>query len=249
MSSSQKVLIVEDHPYMRFGLAIALQQAGYEVFEADNEQTAWELATQTVLAGAIVDLKIPLSPNEVKSSPQNGLHLGKRLKSAFPDIGLVFHTQYAEFAPEVTEMIIHGTRGLAYLSKENPKESLLKGLKKAIDGDLVIETRFLANNNPIREVFLTSLSDEERPYLENICKVLRAGTEVTPQEYEVLKLVAAGRSQKGIARQLNIAIPTVVSHIGRIYAKLQLDDIPDTLRQNALLVKGYTMYQLDFDRA
>lgn len=230
------------------GIIYTLEQAGFEVLDTDNEKTALDIAANNSIDGAVIDIVLPPSPSELKKpSPDCGLRLGNRLKSDYPDMGLVFLSSYFEFADEVFGMIYQGRRGLAYQHKSNTREQLLNAIHKAMEGDLVIESTLLSDTNPLRSHLLHSLTVEEKEWVEIACANLGKNV-LSVRELDVARLLAASRTREGISEALSITGDTVDSHITRVYNKLGIGDLEKIshLRKDVVLSKAFTLHQFQY---
>lgn len=239
------ILVVDDHPFSRLGVVVCLEQENYQVIEADNAQTAWELVVKHRPQGAIVDIMIPPIPGDLCADHIHGINLGLRMKEEFPQMGLVFISASFNYAHDVWKLVYQGKRGLAYQHKTNRKEQLLSALKTAMDGGLIIETSILADPSPLEQGILDNMTSEEKVWVEIVYKNLDSGI-LTKRESDVAKLIASARTRDGIREALFISLDTVDTHLTNVYLKLGIGEIEKTtrLRKDMILAKAYTLYQL-----
>jgi DNA-binding NarL/FixJ family response regulator len=134
----------------------------------------------------------------------NGIQCVSRLKSLMPETQFLMLTVY-EDADHIFSALAAGAVG--YLLKETSREELIAALREVHAGGAPM-TSYIA-----RKVVQTFQKPRSEPVGENL----------TPREREVLGLLARGYLYKEIAEALNISMPTVSTHIRRIYDKLHVN--------------------------
>lgn len=197
-----RVLVVDDHPLFRAGLAGLLETVeDVEVVAAVGDGEAAvrrcaELAPDVVL----MDLNLPGLP---------GLEATRRIAALRPAPAVLVLTMVDD-DDTVTAALGVGARG--YLLKGAVQEEVLAALRTVAAGGVVIGA------GAARRV----LAGERRI------------AELTPREAEVLALVADGRSNAEIARDLGLSLKTVQNHVSNVLTKLQVRD----RTQAALRMRG-----------
>ncbi|HZZ11220.1 MAG TPA: response regulator transcription factor [Paraburkholderia sp.] len=198
------VLIIDDHPAFRMVVKMQLVQVlGIdEVIEADNGQTAVELARLHQPKLAILDLDIPRI---------SGLDVIPRLKLAYPAIRiLVLSGQDAStFAPRVMRSGVHGFVGKAREMKE-----IMRGVEAVMAGYTVF---------PVTTGESASGSGPELEAEEDKLMAL------SDKELVILQMLAKGMSNKAIGDALFISNKTVSSHKTRIMHKLGVKSLVDLI--------------------
>jgi DNA-binding NarL/FixJ family response regulator len=175
-----------------------------------------------------------------------GLRLGRRLKQNDPAIGLVFLSSYTDYGGEVLGLVREYRLGVAYKSKTSPPEELLDALRRTLAGGVLIDPQLFPHPRSLADELLTQLTAEERPWVLQALAGLKAGR-LTTREEETARWLARSRKVEGIAQALNIAPKTVETYVTRVYAELGLDSLKTDatyLRQDILLAKAYTLYDL-----
>jgi len=135
---------------------------------------------------------------------QSGIECVYRLKPALPKTQFLMLTVY-EDAEHIFHALAAGAAG--YLLKRTPREELLAAIQQVHGGGSPM-TSYIA-----RKV----VQSFQRPRSEQ-----PQGDGLSPREWEVLDLLARGYAYKEIAEALGISIPTVNTHIHRIYDKLHV---------------------------
>ena len=196
-----RIVIVDDHPLLRHGIAQLLD------LEEDLELTA------AYGSGSVAMKRIPeLDPApdlilmDVNMPDQSGLRVIEKLRKADVDSRIVVLSVSDDHA-DIFKAVRAGADG--YLLKDLEPDNLLNEIRRAISGEQVV-------SETIRDVLL-SAQDAWVP--ENVHPRIR---ELTEREKDVLRLIARGLSNKGIGSDLEIAEGTVKVHVKRLLSKLGL---------------------------
>lgn len=192
---SIRVLIVDDHPIVRQGLATVLDQqedlivVGQAVDGVDAVAQAQELLSDIIL----MDLQMP---------QMDGVEAIRRIIGERTGSRIIILTTYA-----TDEYIFSGIEAGAqgYLLKDSPPDEVVTAIRTVHQGDSMIQPR-VASRLLDR---LGQLSHAHPP--ETLLSV---------REIEVLQVMATGAANKEIANQLQIGQSTVKTHIVRIFNKL-----------------------------
>jgi DNA-binding NarL/FixJ family response regulator len=189
-----RVLIVDDHPIVRSGIASVLaSQPDFEIVgEASNGADAVEAARRVAPDLVLMDLRMPV---------QDGVDATAGILADRPATRVVILTTYASDG-EVLRAIEAGAVG--YLLKDVPHDELFRALRAVARGE-----RYLA---PV--VTERLMSRYQQP----------ARSSLTDRELDVLRCVARGEGNKQIAASLAIAEPTVKAHLVHIFEKLGVEN-------------------------
>jgi DNA-binding NarL/FixJ family response regulator len=218
-----RVALAEDGALFRDGLVMLLQAAGHEVAgcTADGDALVDLLAEQPADV-AILDIRMP-------PEPDGGLVTAERLRAAHPDMGLLFLSHYAEthYLMRILEI---GTESIGYRLKEKvgSVDVLTDTLTRIQDGEIVIEP-----------VLAKRLVERPRGNRRSVVETL------SPRELDVLKLMAEGRSNNGIAGLLFVTPKAVEKHIASIFGKLGLPEDATEHHRRVLAVLTYLRAQRD----
>ena len=194
-----KIALIDDHTLFRSGIkALLSRQNDFEVIgEAADGLSGVKLVAQTRPDIVLLDLDMPV---------MNGRETLAQILSAHPEQTVVMLT-VSEDSDDLTECMRLGARG--FLLKNINADFLLDSIRKAVDGDNVFSPEMTAR-------LVQSLISPAAPPKNN------ALSSLTPRELEILGYLAAGHSNKVIARRLDLAESTIKVHVQNILRKLEL---------------------------
>ena len=189
-----RILIVDDHPVVREGLAGMLAgQPGFAVVgEAKDGAEALALDAQLLPDVLLMDLRMP---------GMDGVAAIEAIREKRPLANILVLTTYDSDA-DIVRAIEAGATG--YLLKETPREELVRAIRATAKGESVLATAVAAR-------LMTRM---RAPAEENL----------SAREIEVLQLVYKGASNREIGKSLHISTATVKTHLIHIYGKLGVDD-------------------------
>jgi len=197
-----RVVVVDDHDLFRSGLKTLLEEQGVNVVgEAPNGQTAIRLASELAPDVVVMDLNMP---------GMTGVETTRKLAGIAPLARVVVLTISAD-DEDVMDAVMAGACG--YLLKDSSIQDLIVGIRAAAAGESLISPEIAAK--VLRRLRAQSSS-------EDAAETIRA--ELSDREIEVLKLIANGKDNAQIARELYISPKTVKNHISNILMKLQIDN-------------------------
>jgi NarL family two-component system response regulator LiaR len=193
------VLIVDDHAVVRQGLRAFLEsEEDIEVVgEAADGTEAVQKVQELLPDVVLMDLVMP---------DMDGITATRRISETSPNSRVLVLTSFSE-DEKVFPSIKAGAMG--YLLKDVPAEDLGRAIRSVAGGGFLLHPDIAKK---VLDEF--SLIRSETPPL----------TRLTPREIEVLTLIARGRSNKEIARDLSISIKTVKTHVSNILSKLHMMD-------------------------
>ncbi len=191
------VLLVDDHPVVRRGLAAMLNGVPWvgRLIEAGTVVEALRLGVLDKPDAAIIDLGLP---------DGDGVSLIRRLRHAVPDCLVLVLTMTQDDAT-VQACLAAGATG--YLLKESAPDALLPALRTVLDGGLVLGPRVA-----------TAALSGTRGGVPSPFDLL------SPRELQHVGLLAAGLSGGQIADALNVTEKTVRNQMAAILAKLGISD-------------------------
>jgi DNA-binding NarL/FixJ family response regulator len=196
-----RVVLADDHPVYRAGLARLLRESGVDVVaEVPNGEGALQAVEETAPDVVVMDLNMP---------GMSGLEATRRLTAQSPATCVLVVSVSAQEA-DVTEAILAGASG--YVLKESPVEEVVAGIRAAAAGQSLISSR-------IATMLLQRIRDAAGTVDMDLTP-----TRLSGRELEVLGLMAEGRSNQEIADALVISPSTVHNHISSILMKLQVEN-------------------------
>jgi DNA-binding NarL/FixJ family response regulator len=203
-----RVMLVDDAPLVRAGIARLLADEGVEVVAQLPDATGLSAAVRDHQPDAVIlDVRMP------PTHTTEGLQAAVQLKGEHPDLGVLVLSQHVETRHAV-DLLSGGHTGVGYMLKERITRAaeLVDAVARVAEGGTAIEPEV------VRKVFQTARRPEPLATL-------------TATERVVLGLVAEGYSNDRIAKRLEVTARTVETHTGRIFNKLGLDTDPATHRR------------------
>ena len=195
-----KVLVVDDHSVFRTGLIQLLRTLGedVEIVEANRFDEAERIATESDLDLITVDLVMP------DSEPFVGLG---RLRGAAPQVPIVV-LSVIEQRRDVIRAIELGAMG--YIAKAATAEEILTGIRQVMAGNIHVPRSLLNQEEAEGPAISASAAADNRRLVEAL----------TRRQKEVFELLAQGKSNPEIARELGVSAHTVRIHISAILRAL-----------------------------
>ena len=191
-----RLLVVDDHPIVREGLVTVLQdEADFEVVgSSGSAEDAIQLMSGLHPDVLLLDLELP---------GMGGVQAMPDLLSASPGTRILVFTAY-----DTDERVFGAIRAgaMGYLLKGAAAAEIARGVRSVALGESYLEPRVAAK------------------LLAEVSAPRRFAGMLTEREQSVLRLVAAGQSNKQIARALSITERTVKFHVTSIFRKLEADN-------------------------
>ena len=197
-----RVLVVDDHDLFRSGLVGLLQEQGLDVVgEAPNGHVALRLVQELAPDVVLMDLNMP---------GISGVETTREITTLAPLTRVVMLTISSDDS-DVVDAVLSGACG--YLLKDSSMQDLVAGIRAAASGESLISPQIAAK--VLRLLRSQSSSTDS---------AARIRAELSEREIEVLRLIANGKDNAEIARDLFISPKTVKNHISNILMKLQIEN-------------------------
>lgn len=197
-----KILVADDHTLFRAGLIKLLEAFGFsDTAEADNGQTAIELAKSFRPSVVLLDIEMPIL---------NGIGACKQIAESHPEIKIIMLTMHEE-DEFLFEAIKAGATG--YVLKNYASRDLLQVIESALKGEPCLDPKLASK-------LMTEFSKVQNREKKRADLFHR----LTSREREILKLVTEGMSNKEVAGALYISDKTVKNHLKNIFSKLGVND-------------------------
>jgi DNA-binding NarL/FixJ family response regulator len=203
-----RILLAEDHATVREGLRLILNaQPDMEVVaEAEDGHAAVAQASKLRPDVLVMDVSMPVL---------NGLKATELLQQTCPDVKIVMLTRHGA-SGYLQQLLRAGASG--YVLKQSRSVDLLQGIRAAASGGTYIDPSLAG------DLFA------ERGHQHTRTAPGDAAATLSPREAEVLRLVAAGHSNKDAARELGISVKTVETHKANGMQKLGMRTRIDVVR-------------------
>ena len=213
-----RVVLAEDHYIVREGIRRLLEtQPGVEIAAVCDDLDSLLAAVEAEKPDVVVtDIRMP------PGNADEGIQAAERLRETHPDIGVVVLSQYA--TPSYALALLEsGSAGRSYLLKERVQdvEQLVSAIHAVAEGGSVIDPKI------VEALVAENARGEESPLMQ-----------LTPRELDVLREMAAGKSNASIGESLFLAERSIEKVIHSIFLKLGLTWEPSVHKR----VKAVILY-------
>ncbi len=203
------IIIVDDHPLMRKGLALSLNgEVDLDVVgQMESAEDALEAIDDLAPDLAIVDISLP---------GMSGMELLKHLQARYPDIRTLVVSRHDEVL-YAERAIRAGARG--YVMKLEAADVIVHAVRQVLNGSIYV-------SNEINERLLLSMAEGGRE------RLMQSPLELlSDRELEVFELTGQGISTRDIAERLHLSVKTIESYRARIKKKLNLDSATELMQR------------------
>ena len=199
-----RILIADDHPILRRGLADILSRAfeGAICDEAGNAQEVVSKVQSQDWDLVVLDVTMP---------GRSGLDVLRDLKGLRPELPVLVLSMHPE--DQLGKRALKaGASG--YMNKESAPEELIKAVRKVLAGGIYVSP-------VLAERLARDLNeDSERPLHETL----------SDREFEVLRLIGSGMTTTQIAEVLHLSMPTVSTYRTRMLEKMNMRTTADLIK-------------------
>ena len=203
-----RVLLVDDHPILRKGLAqmINMESDLTVCGEAEEAGKAFELVGTLQPDVAVVDISLKTG---------NGIELVKNIKARYPELPILVLSMHDESL--YAERALRAG-SLGYIMKEEATEQVLVAIRRVLKGEIFLSEK-------MKSRMLQQLTTGGRN------KVVVSPIEnLTDRELEVFRLIGEGRSTRQIAAELHLSVRTVEAYREYIKSKLNLKNATELVQ-------------------
>jgi DNA-binding NarL/FixJ family response regulator len=196
--AKRRVLLVDDHPIVREGMALLINREADLAVCADAEESNAALE-------AIENLRPDIAVVDISLPGRDGLELLKLIRMKYPQLPVLIlsmhgETTYAERALRA------GANG--YIMKQEATEKVLVAIRRILDREIYVSEQIA--NRLLRH--LAGAHDHERSPLDGL----------SDRELEVFRRMGEGQSTRQIAEELHLSMKTIETHQARLKEKLSL---------------------------
>ncbi|MEV0971128.1 response regulator [Microtetraspora glauca] len=202
-----RIAVADDDVLLREGIASLLERSGFEIAgQAGDARELLTLARDRRPDLVIVDIRMP------PSHTTEGLDAARTIREEFPDMGILLLSAHIE-VEQAMELLAAGHR-VGYLLKSRVTDvaDFVETIERIVHGGSVVDPSL------VKELFAARRRDDPLDLL-------------TQREREVLALMAEGRSNAGIGRQLWVTEGTVEKHVHSIFSRMRLPETEDDHRR------------------
>lgn len=198
-ASKKRVLVVDDHPIVRQGLALMINREPDLVVCGEAEDA---MAAMHVLASARPDFVIV----DISLNGPDGIELLKNLRTTHPVLPVLILSMHDE-SIYAERALRAGANG--YIMKQEATEKVLVAVRRILSGEIYVSDRignrmlkhYITGSGSVRNSTIADLSD---------------------RELEVFRLIGEGHGTRQIAEELHLSVKTVESYQAHIKEKLSL---------------------------
>src|ERR1700758_2260713 len=199
LGAKKRILVVDDHPIIRQGLALMLNREGDLVVCGEAEDAT---GAMLVMASARPDILIV----DISLNGPDGLDLLKNIRTTHPSLPVLILSMHDE-SIYAERALRAGANG--YIMKQEATEKVLVAVRRILNGEIYVSDRianrmlkhYITGSGTLRNSSIADLSD---------------------RELEVFRLIGEGHGTRQIAEELHISIKTVESYQAHIKEKLSL---------------------------
>lgn len=210
-----RVLIGEDEALLRKGMALVLEQGGFDIVGEEQDSVSL-IETAHVLAPDLVITDIRMPPTHT----DDGLRAAIEIRREMPDTAVVVLSQHLQRRYAI-ELLENGRTRVGYLLKQRiaDTDTFCADLRRVCAGGTALDPQVIS--------LIVARASAANPHLR----------ELTPRQGEVLSLMAEGRSNASIARQLSVSEKAVVRHVSNIYTELGIAMSEDDHRRVLAVIR------------
>ena len=202
-----RIVVADDNALLREGIASLLQDAGHQVVGRSGDADDLLVKVRSLSPDvAIVDVRMP------PGNADDGLLAAVEIRRSHPGVAVLVLSQHLEPA-YMLELVGDDASGVGYLLKDRVRDigEFIDSVERVASGGTAFDP----------EVVKSLVGGRRRSALD----------ELTDRERSVLALVAEGRSNRAIAKQLYLSSRAVERHVQAVFQKLGLPDSEDDNRR------------------
>lgn len=202
-----RILIVDDHPIFRKGIAMLLEHEEDIIICGEAETAAQAM-------GLVEHHEFELVIADISLKDTNGIELVKSLKAFKPELPVLIFSMHDE-SLYAERALRAGARG--YLMKQAPADQVVAAIRKVLHGELYLSS---AANLQMLTTFVSGRGTSSKNSVDML----------SDRELEIFEQLGKGRGTSMIAHDLHLSVKTVEAHRSHIKTKLGLSTAPELVR-------------------
>jgi len=199
LGAKKRILVVDDHPIIRQGLALMLNREGDLVVCGEAEDAT---GAMLVMASARPDILIV----DISLNGPDGLDLLKNIRTTHPALPVLILSMHDE-SIYAERALRAGANG--YIMKQEATEKVLVAIRRILNGEIYVSERIA---NKMLKHYITGAGGLKNSSISDL----------SDRELEVFRLIGEGHGTRQIAEELHLSIKTVESYQAHIKDKLSL---------------------------
>ncbi len=201
-----RVLLADDHTILRTGLRAILERHGIEVVgEASDGREAIQHINEDHPDVVVMDIAMPTL---------SGIEAARQISGKHPEVAIIFLSMHSDES-YVLRALKAGAR--AYLLKDSAESDLITAIHAVTEGKAFFSPAVC------RVLMDDYLREMQRRGVEDSYELL------TTREREILQLLSEGKSNKDVAKLLDLSLYTVETHRSNLLEKLNLHSVPELI--------------------
>ncbi len=204
----RRLVLAEDSVLLREGLVRLLSENGFEVVAAVGDaETFLSAVAQHSPDMVLTDVRMP------PTFTDEGVRAALVVREQYPDVAVVVLSQYVE-ENYASELLAGRAKGVGYLLKDRVADvaDFVEAMQRVASGGTALDPEVVSQ--------LFARARREDPL-----------STLTPREHDVLRLMAEGRSNSGIAAAMFVTEGAVEKHVSNLFTKLDLPQAGDDHRR------------------
>jgi len=214
--NKRQVMLVDDHPIVRHGLSMLINEEEDMVVCGECSSAAETLKQIGVSKPDVILVDVSLQGS-------SGIDLTKSIKEIHPHLPILILSMHDE-ALYAERALRAGARG--YVMKQEAAETVLKAIRTVLKGDIYLSERL--SSKVLKELVDGPAADPERFGVERL----------SDRELEVFELIGRGYATRRIADALHLSVKTIETHRAHIKQKLKLGSATELVHHAFLWIEA-----------
>jgi len=204
----KRVLVVDDHPIVRQGLALLINRESDLLVCGEAEEA---MGAMHVLASAKPDVLIV----DISLNGPDGIDILKNIRTTHPNLPVLILSMHDE-SIYAERALRAGANG--YIMKQEATEKVLVALRRILNGEIYVSERI---SNQILKQYITGSRTVRNSSIGDL----------SDRELEVFRLIGEGHGTRQIAEELHVSVKTVESYQAHIKEKLSLRNARELMQR------------------